>query len=566
MKSYKKRHLNEPYWDNWLQRWFVWLLIIGVSINITGLFVTILEPDGALYAMIAKTMAQTGDFINLKLEGKDWLDKPHFPFWIGAISFKIFGINGLSYKLPALLFWAAGGLYTYLFTKELYSKNVALLSVLIYITAAHLVISNNDVRAEPYLTGLIIGSVYHFYKASHKNISIHLFAGSLLAACAVMTKGPFVLIIISSGFIIDWILQKKWKEFTHYRWWLAIFLIFIFILPEIYCLYQQFDLHPKKVVFGQTGVSGIRFFFWESQFGRFLNTGPIKGKGDPLFYFHTLLWAFLPWSLLLFTAIFHRIKDLRRQATNSENITIATSLVTFLLFSLSRFQLPHYMNIVFPFFSIITAQYLYNMHQNKIIRFWYRIQTILFLTAIVLLTMLAFYFNIPYKLPTVSIILALGMIAFYAFGKEGVGKMMGRNFMMGTLLYGFLNLVFYPALLNYQSGSEAAKFINQMETDEAVCTYDENSYSFAFYLNQPVEYYYSPEILKNRTAGHEVLLFTHENELEKLVKSGISVKVLGKFPHFHISQLTGKFLNYKTRGDVINNMVVGKIIAGNSTN
>src|SRR5882757_740053 len=100
---------HDPGWKDWLNKHFRWLLLLGILTNITGLFVTILEPDGALYATIAKTIAQTGDFINLKVGGKDWLDKPHFPFWMAALSFKIFGINGFAYKLPALLFWAIGG-------------------------------------------------------------------------------------------------------------------------------------------------------------------------------------------------------------------------------------------------------------------------------------------------------------------------------------------------------------------------------------------------------------------------------------------------------------------------
>lgn len=165
-----------------------------------------------MYALIAKTIAQTGDFINLKVEGKDWLDKPHFPFWMAALSYKVFGINSFAYKFPALLFWGMGAWYTWKLAHAFYGKTVAQLSVLIYMTAAHLVISNNDVRAEPYLTGLIAGSVFHYYRALTKKISWHLVAGSLLAACAVMTKGPFVLITIGAGFVVDWIVKKDWKQ------------------------------------------------------------------------------------------------------------------------------------------------------------------------------------------------------------------------------------------------------------------------------------------------------------------------------------------------------------------
>lgn len=67
-------------------------------------------------------------------------------------------------------------------------------------------------------------------------------------------------------------------------------ILLIFISPELICLYIQFDSHPEKIVFGNTHVSGIRFFFWDSQFGRFFNTGPIKGKGDPFFlYAHVIV-------------------------------------------------------------------------------------------------------------------------------------------------------------------------------------------------------------------------------------------------------------------------------------
>lgn len=551
---------NSPFWDTWLEKWFVGLLITGVFINITGLFVTILEPDGALYATIAKTIVQSGDFINLKVEGKDWLDKPHFPFWITAISFKLFGINTIAYKLPALLFWAAGGCYTYLFAKALYDRNMARLSVLIYLTAAHLVISNNDVRAEPYLTGLVIGSVYHFYKASNKKVSLHLMLGSLLAACAVMTKGPFVLIVLGSGLIFNWILKKQWNQLLHFRWWLAVLFIFVFILPELYCLYQQFDLHPEKIIFGRTGVSGIRFFFWDSQFGRFLNTGPIKGKGDVFFYLHTILWAFLPWSLLFYAAIFNRFRTLKFKALSQvEYITVGTSLVTFLLFSFSRFQLPHYMNIVFPFFAIITAKYIYILQRTKTIKVWATIQNILFFLLIALLVLLSVYFNLPGVLLIVIVIIATGATILYVFTKKTIPSIFGRTFMMGILVYGFLNLAFYPVLLKYQSGSEAANFINLQEPGKTVCTYHENSYSFAFYINQPIEYHYSPETIKARCIGQEVLVFTNEDQIPALVQAGLTIQVLNTFSHFRISQLSGKFLNEKTRQTVTKKMVVAKV-------
>src|SRR5947209_9632316 len=87
---------------------FFVLVLIGIILNAFGLFNEILEPDGTLYATISKHIAQTNDWVNLIGNGSDWLDKPHFPFWITALSFKAFGYTAFAYKLPSFLFWLLG--------------------------------------------------------------------------------------------------------------------------------------------------------------------------------------------------------------------------------------------------------------------------------------------------------------------------------------------------------------------------------------------------------------------------------------------------------------------------
>ena len=150
-------------WKSWLSKWFYILFLAGVLVNASGLLLPVMEPDGCLYSRISKTMVLSKDYVNLIVDGKDWLDKPHFPFWVAALSFKIFGINGFAYKLPGFLFWLMGAWFVYKWATKLYDSYTGQLATLIYISAEHLIISNNDVRAEPYLTGLIIASVYHYY-------------------------------------------------------------------------------------------------------------------------------------------------------------------------------------------------------------------------------------------------------------------------------------------------------------------------------------------------------------------------------------------------------------------
>jgi 4-amino-4-deoxy-L-arabinose transferase-like glycosyltransferase len=435
------------------EKYFPYFLFAGILINANGLLLDILEPDGALYATISKHMMLTGDWMNLFGDGHDWLDKPHFPFWISALSFKIFGITAFAYKLPAFVFWLAGTWFTYQLTSELYNRYTAKITVIIYIFSLHGLLNNFDVRAEPYLTTLIIASIYYIYKADLTSRWIYIILAAFTAACAIMTKGIFVLITIGGGFIVYWIIFKKWKEFLHYRWWIMIALILLFITPELYSLYSQFDLHPEKVVFGRTNVSGLRFFFWDSQFGRFFNTGPIKGHGDPTFFLHTTLWAFLPWSVLLYIAVYSLIK----RRNENENvparwIIYGSALITFLLFSLSRFQLPHYIVILFPHFSIITAVYLASITKEITFKRLTALQTTLLVMATLAVNLLAWYSKMGNSIVVAIISIAVLLSVLLLFKKPHLNKLIATSGAICVVLFLFLFNFFYPRLLQYQAG------------------------------------------------------------------------------------------------------------------
>ncbi|MGI4749417.1 MAG: ArnT family glycosyltransferase [Janthinobacterium lividum] len=538
-------------------KWLYFFIAAAVLLNFSGLFVPILGLDGPLYATIAKTMVLKHDYIDLFSEGRDWLDKPHFPFWVTALSFSMFGFTTWAYKLPAILFVLMGGIYTYLFSKKLYNKEVALWSVLIFFTAEHVIISNNDVRAEPYLTGLIIASVYHFYKTLDKNSIWQLVLGCVFAACAVMTKGIFALIPIFGAFAGEFILTKNWKQLFHWRWLLAFVLLMLFLTPELYCLYQQFDLHPEKLVFGVHHVSGIRFFFWDSQFGRFFNTGPIKGGGDKFFFFHTTLWAFIPWSVLLYIAViqFFRNKNQRPQRW----FCICGALLTFLVFSASKFQLPHYITIIFPFFAIITAEYLLSIKTAKGLRAICITQNVVLILLILIILILQYF----YRAENITVFTVLPLIAtiilflFISIKKafNSKYKLLFQSVLVSIFVNTYLNLNFYPSLLKYQSGSEAAFYIDKnsrVNLPVAQLHSEEYAHSLEFYLNRPLVVI--NENGKENLLQKQFLLYISSDGISRLTKKNWKIKLIKPFDDYLVTRLKGNFLNWKTRKKVLGKM------------
>ena len=346
-----------------------WLIVFITLVNATGLITPVInQGDSVTYASLAQHMVLHNDWARLVLDGQDWLDKPHFPFWVGALFFKLMGTSAFSYILPGFLFHLLGGYYTYRIARLFYSKDAAWLALLVYMSVYHIMASSIEVRAEAFLTGSIMGACYYWLRFDATSRFKHLMLAAIFSATAVMTKGVFTLITIGSGLVCMWLYLGQWRKLFSLKWFAALLLTCVCTAPELLALYVQFDLNHPQQVYANTDVSkpfsGIKFFVWDSQFGRFFNTGPIKNTaGNPAYFLHVFLWAFLPWVAVYLVALFAGLRGFFSRNTPPPErahfvFLCASFFITFALFSATSFQLDYYTVIVFPFAAILCGRYL----------------------------------------------------------------------------------------------------------------------------------------------------------------------------------------------------------------
>ena len=395
-------------------RWAIALtLLVNALVMLTPL---INEGDSVLYAALAQHMVQSGDYWSLVLDGKDWLDKPHFPFWLGALSFKLLGISPLTYALPGYVFHVLGAYYTYRIARLFYGRGTALLALLVFVSTYHAMYSTTALKAEAFLTGSITGACYYWLRWDMAHTWRHLLLGAALSAMAVMTKGIFTLITISSGLVCLWAYQGRLGQLLRLRWLAALGLTLLFLAPEIYALFWQFDSHPDKVVFGQTGVSGIRFFLWDSQFGRFFNSGPIRNvEGNPWYFVHVFLWAFLPWVATFGMALVQGLRGFGQRSAPERAAFVylcASFFVTFALFSATAFQLDYYTVIVYPFAAIVCADFLHSRLQTGVSKRLLAAQWVMTLITLGL----AWVICLQVGQAPLTVFLTLACVAWLAYG------------------------------------------------------------------------------------------------------------------------------------------------------
>ncbi|HZY02295.1 MAG TPA: glycosyltransferase family 39 protein [Anaeromyxobacteraceae bacterium] len=541
--------------EPWLDRWFPWLALAALAANLSGAFLPLLDDDPALYASIARSMAERGDLVRLVYAGADWLDKPHFPFWMAALSFRALGVSPFAYRLPALAFWALGVGYTFLLARRVGGRAAGQLSVLVLLTAQHLVMGNADVRAEPYLVGLVTGAVYHFLRAHEPRTPVHLVLGSLLSGCAVMTKGAVALVPIAGALLGHWASRQTWRELLRPRWWLAALLVAVAILPEILCLQAQFGSRPAAAG-PAAGRQAIPFFLWESQFGRLLGTGAIRRPaGSPFFFVHTLLWAFLPWSAWLLAAAADRLRR-RGGPPAGDGFAWGAAVPTFLAFSLSRFQLPHYLDILFPFLALIATGWLLRLGDEPP-RWVTRLQTVVWALVFALGPALLLLARPAGALPAAALAGAAAAAAMALWRRPPLGAALARSVAASVVLNLLLNLVLSPQVHRYQAGSAAAAELRRLPLRPAG-VYQTASPALDFEAPGAVHHWSLAEV-EAAAAGGPVYLYLPQEHQAELAAAGLYVAPLSVYQSFPVTKLTWSFLRPETRAGVLRPMVLAEV-------
>lgn len=505
----------------------------------------VMDIDAAQYASMSMEMASTNQYLQVYEAGKDYLDKPPLLFWLSSSAIKLFGVNNIAYKLFPFIFILLGFYGTFRWTKNHYSQEVAQLSVVILATSQAFFLMINDVRTDGLLFSFVMLSLLmmdeYFRK---KSISFLLLAG-LASGLAMLTKGPIGLLAVLIPVGMNMLIKKEWKRLFDWKWSLYVLVVAIVLMPMCWGLYQQFDLHPEKVVYGLSGPSGLRFFFWTQSFGRI--TGEIYWKNDSsfFFFFHTIIWDFFPWILAFIPALIHKIKHYK---SNSEWITLSGFLLLFFMFSMAQYKLPHYIYVTLPFASIITADYISQLSKQG--------QKIFSVISLVLLTLISIIYSLYFVVifPDMtwrSWLVMFGFIvlsACFYFGIRLKWPFYTQFVIISLMINTLFSMHLYPTLMTYQGTSMAGKWLSLSEfKDQNIYTYEHNAHAVAFYLKKIVPKVREEEL---NELPKESIIFSRE------MLDQTDLKIIKTFDDFRITRLSIAFLNPKTRASKLGKVYI----------
>lgn len=526
--------------------------LLLAAVYILGVIVPIFDHDGGFNALIGLRMYLTGDYVNLIDHGEDYLDKPHLLFWLSALGDALLGVGTLAYKLPSLILAIPGVYATYRLGQRLHSPQVGRNAALILVTSFAFVLAQNDVRMDALLLSFIITATWLLYEFSLTRGTWWLLGGSLALALAFATKGLSGVFVPVVAVAAQVLYSHNWVFLRSFRWVWAIVLFFVFSSPVLYSYYLQFDLHPEKVIRGTSGHSGLAFILFYQNIERMEGgSWGSAGKSDPFFFFHTLLWALLPWGLLAYWAVFKKGLSVVREgfmyARGREILSLATIVVMFLLLSISNFKLPHYLNILFPFFAILIAAQLQKTTQPTEQRWLLGTQKF----VAVVMVAAALGINL-YLFPIQNWgVGALAVVALILLGREWMAagpwleKVLGISAAAAIFTNLLMNGNFYPQILSYQSGLPLATKVKELDIPpQNIRLYHWDSNTFNYYS---ATFYDTIQSNQLKSAKNMWLVGPEKDIRQALDSARVQVGKSYVFPHFRISRLNAKFLNPATR-------------------
>jgi 4-amino-4-deoxy-L-arabinose transferase-like glycosyltransferase len=322
---------------------YVALAVVYVAVYFGALFSPpLLDDADSTHAEAAREMFVTGDYVTLHINGVRYLEKAPLPYWLVAVSYRVFGVNEFATRLPMALSVLMLGVLAVVWGRRAFGERAGIYAGLFVYTSAGVFLFTRILIPDVLLSLFIAASLYFFLTALEPfSRPWRWYAGYACIAFGVLTKGLIAVAFPGGAAILYLAITGEWRRWREFRG-VSGCLLFLLIAA------------PWHILAGLGNTGGARghgffwFYFVNEHFLRFL------GKRYPrdynklpwaLYWSLHLVWLF-PWSLYLPAAIPTTI-DLRKNEKPSD-FAQRTRLLCWILAGL-----------ILVFFAISTNQEYY---------------------------------------------------------------------------------------------------------------------------------------------------------------------------------------------------------------
>jgi len=302
------------------------------------------EPDEPRFALVAREMIQTGDFVMPHRNNKPYPDKPPLFFWAIALSsLATGGVNTMAAMLPSAM---AGGflvlLVFFLARRLIGDDETAFLSALILATSFKIFWQASHAQIDMLLAFLTTLAMFGFVRRETGGGKRDVLLAWAAMALATLSKGPVGFILPIGAMLV----YRRWSGKRRYRELFTAGGIGVFsgivgcwlVLLVVQGLQSGQSAYLENILFKQTVVRFARS--WHHY--------------QPVYYFFkVILYDFFPWSPFLVSLIILKFKKMK--FTDTEKFLFSWLLFVLLFFSIPMGKRGLYILPLYPAAAILVA-------------------------------------------------------------------------------------------------------------------------------------------------------------------------------------------------------------------
>ena len=298
-------------------------------------------------------------------------------------------------------------------------------------------------------------------------------------------------------------------------------------------------------------------------------TGEFAGSSsNPFFYIETILWAFLPWTILALISFFKEIKSWF--VSSNKNLggiyLLGSVLVLFLILSVAKGKAPNYFLIAIPVVSVVVANWLAGIPQMSIKtqRKVYISQNI-YVALSGVFTLVIFIVYPENKLFLIVFLISLlSVFLFFKYQKELLMRMLFTAVLVSGTLNLFLNIAVIPKLFAFQGARQALEIYElQRKENDVLLNLQLVEYELFYYANSNVQEFTNWEDFYDLFEKAGTWVYTDKIGYEGILKLNHPLASVYKIRQQGMNELTIKFLNPGTRQDNLKENYLIKVHSDN---
>ncbi len=299
--------------------WLILFLAAAVLLFAGNGSLLVTDSVESNYALTAKEMVLSGDWLSPQIYGHYWYDKPIFFYWLTALAYKMFGFTEFASRFFPALFGLGGLALAAWGGSKLNNERSGFCSALVLLSSVEFFLISKSVITDAVLFFFFSATLLFFYLGYRDGKASYWYIMYAAEGFSVLTKGPIGVLL--PGLIITLFLlwQKDWRVLGRMKLFTGTLLCAAVAVPWYAAMYS---LH---------GSDFINTFFGTHNF---LRATVSEHPRDDVFYYYTLvnLLALFPWSGLVPLAVYKWQQAGRPKLTEQQRFLLLWALVVFVFF------------------------------------------------------------------------------------------------------------------------------------------------------------------------------------------------------------------------------------------